>query len=735
MGNKLSNYQQFLYYYLFQKKIEKLFKGEKMKNDKKIEKGYIINPEWIKEWKRRRSYAYIKKKCLEKLKIEKEKLKNLINLKLDIFDKKDEKIFNSDENNTSIIKYSDFMIINEKILNKQILRNFVNEETFKSMKLNEKIPFEELKYIFKEEMLIFFIENYQIIKLLLLYKNKTCKVINITFVFFYKDPYDEFYKKFEKDSSEKIINYLKEINIFSEKKYSIHEDAFIVLNEEKMVESLVNCNSVIDKNNNKINFTLQNIVSFRGLENVGATCYMNSTLQCLANLKLITNNLLNEENYNFLIKNKEICRVTYEYTKVLIGLFCDESRTGYFRPMDFKKTISEFNPLFEGIKANDSKDLIIFLLEILNKEMVKIYNRKHKIVEDNQNEDVYQNIDTSNEQMVLMSFLNDFKKNYCSTIGDNLIGFNKSIFICQNCGGKTFNFNIFNNLIFSLEATSNYFNLSNNNSNIPIISFHHCFQYLSKEDIFNDTYCQKCKKVGMSIYKEIKYCMPNYLIIILNRGRGNVFNCHVQIPEIFDSSQYVELKNDNNVYELSGIVSHFGESSMEGHFIAFCKHNIDGKWRCYNDSIVTESNKDYLNKGTPYILFYKKMNIENNQIKDNKKENQENIVNQANLINQVNQSNLLNQINQVNQVNQVNQANQVNQVNQINQINQVNQMYNNMLNMNVNNQFNLNNNIYQGNMLPYNNCNNYNQLYNMNYQQNINNNFINNQNFNYFNNI
>ena len=57
-----------------------------------------------------------------------------------------------------------------------------------------------------------------------------------------------------------------------------------------MVESLVNCNSVIDKNNNKINFTLQNIVSFRGLENVGATCYMNSTLQCLANLKLITNN-------------------------------------------------------------------------------------------------------------------------------------------------------------------------------------------------------------------------------------------------------------------------------------------------------------------------------------------------------------------------------------------------------------------------------------------------------------
>ena len=296
----------------------------------------------------------------------------------------------------------------------------------------------------------------------------------------------------------------------------------------------------------------------------------------------------------------------------------------------------------------------------MNKELVKIYKRKHKIIEDARSEDAYQNIDTSNEKMVLMSFLNDFKKNYCSIIGDNLIGFNKSIFICQNCGGKTYNFNLFNNIIFSLEATSNYFNLSNN-SNIPIINFHHCFQFLSKEDIFNDTYCQKCKKVGMSIYKEIKYCMPNYLIIILNRGRGNVFNCHVQIPETFDSSPYVEFKNENNIYELTGIVSHFGESSMEGHFIAFCKHNIDGKWRCYNDSIVTESNKDYLNKGTPYILFYKKMNIENDQAKYNKKENQVN---------------------------------------------------NNMLNMNLNNQFNLNNNIYQGNMFPY---NNYNQLNNLNY--------------------
>jgi ubiquitin C-terminal hydrolase len=299
------------------------------------------------------------------------------------------------------------MLINEKIFTKIFLGNFVNEKTFKLMNLNEKISFEEVKYIFKEKMIIFFLEKYSTIKILLSLAGSPSKIINITFAIFYVDTYNYLSKKFEEQSSEEIINYLKEINIFSVIKYAfddfnVGDVTFIAFYEEKIIEALLNCNAEIDKNNNKINFTYVKLVSFRGLENVGATCYMNATLQCLANLKLITNNLLNEDIYNFLIKNKDICRMTYEYTKVLIGLFCDESRTGYFCPMDFKKTISEFNPLFQGIQANDSKDLIIFLLEILNKELVKIYNRRHKIIEDIQNEDAYQNIDTSNEKMVLI---------------------------------------------------------------------------------------------------------------------------------------------------------------------------------------------------------------------------------------------------------------------------------------------------------------------------------------------
>ena len=108
----------------------------------------------------------------------------------------------------------------------------------------------------------------------------------------------------------------------------------------------------------------------------------------------------------------------------------------------------------------------------------------------------------SNEKIVLENFLNEYKKTHCTVIGDNLCGFQKSIFICQDCGGNSINFNVFNFIIFSLEATSNYFNLSYNNTIVPVINFDNCFQFLTKQEIFQNTYCQKCKKTVNSKFKK-----------------------------------------------------------------------------------------------------------------------------------------------------------------------------------------------------------------------------------------
>jgi ubiquitin carboxyl-terminal hydrolase 4/11/15 len=286
----------------------------------------------------------------------------------------------------------------------------------------------------------------------------------------------------EKD--EEIKNLKIKLNIKqNENNQKIKEKETMMIKLQKKIDEYIKeikeKDFIINKLKNQIvEGTIQKVHKSKGLDNIGATCYMNATLQCLANIKPITYYLLNQKNYDFLYKNNDLCRLTLQYIQVLIGLFLSETINGSYCPENFKKTISELNPLFQGVQANDSKDLIIFLLETMNNELVSIHNKKHNI--NNNKDESYQEINISDENMVLDHFLRDFKKKYCTVIGSYLIGFNKSVFTCHNCNGNTISFNIFNLLIFSLEATSNYYNLGKNNNSIPVINFSHCFGYLSK---------------------------------------------------------------------------------------------------------------------------------------------------------------------------------------------------------------------------------------------------------------
>ena len=284
---------------------------------------------------------------------------------------------------------------------------------------------------------------------------------------------------------------------------------------------------------------------------------------------------------------------------------------------------------------------------------------------------------------------------------------------------------------------------------IPKINFDHCFKFLAKIEKFNDTYCQKCGKTGISLYKESIYYFPNYLIIILNRGKGNIFNCKVDIPIEFTPSMYVE-KDKNSKFSLIGVVSHLGESNMGGHFIAFCRHNIDGKWRCYNDSIVTESQNDFLEKGTPYILFYQKnlqylkkgknqgmknnfninMNSQNNQINNygnffNNNFSQNNIISNNHFNN--NKNFPLNNIISNNDYLKIMNMNMNNDYLKVMNMNMNNNFQQNMNLINSNNNIQLNNNM-NNNNYP-NMCKSCNFGRNMN--MNMNNNMFNNMNNNF----
>ena len=153
-----------------------------------------------------------------------------------------------------------------------------------------------------------------------------------------------------------------------------------------------------------------------GLKNVGATCYMNATLQCLSQIYLLKEYFINNQNnqhiYNTIMKcknKKELCLT--ESFKILIDNLWPQcynnnhqknSNNYYYAPYDFKDRISKMNPLFEGAQANDAKDLVNFIIMTLHEEL-NIYQKN------NNNAIINPNLQ-SNQEYIFNNFMNTFFK-------------------------------------------------------------------------------------------------------------------------------------------------------------------------------------------------------------------------------------------------------------------------------------------------------------------------------------
>ena len=348
------------------------------------------------------------------------------------------------------------------------------------------------------------------------------------------------------------------------------------------------------------NIILMSKTNANGLANIGATCYMNATLQCLAHIQRLTHYLLNSETKKKISSDKIKYKLTSAYLTVLENLWQNKN-IKYYSPNQFKDVISEMNSLFAGIQANDSKDLILFLLETMHNEL----NLENKNINNINNQDNYvDDIQAQyNYEMALKNFSNYFKEKYNSIISSLFYGMFNSITCCQNCNVVLNNVQCYNILIFPLQKVKEYKMKMDN-----IVDLYECFDYNQRPDLISGKsfYCNNCRTMVDNVNTtKILYC-PKILVINFNRGKGLEFDVKINFPEYIDIINYVYYKdNSPTFYELVGIVTHFGPSSMGGHFIAFCKSFGNQQWYKYNDAIVDPSSfEEAKNTGVPYILFY-----------------------------------------------------------------------------------------------------------------------------------
>ena len=345
---------------------------------------------------------------------------------------------------------------------------------------------------------------------------------------------------------------------------------------------------------------------------------MNSTIQCLSNIKYLSDYLI--KHYGkyeiFDIKSKPL---SIAFSSLVYDLFTTKKK--YIAPNLFKKIIGKLNPLFEGNYEVDAKDLIFFLLEKLHKEL----NIKNNSSEQSNIDYAQLEKDSFIEQKMLKHFIKDYTEKNRSIISDTFYGIIRSTMKCNTCHRIRYSFQTFNFLIFQLKNVKEYIQqIFGKNNNYKIINIYDAFDCDKKEVILdgdNMIYCNSCKGLNPGTYQQIIYSLPKVLIIVLNRGKNNQdFNEDFIFPKELDLSieNYVILNNNNTHFYLQSVITHLGESYAGGHFIAYCRNGPKEDFLCYNDVFVSKvtindamssniSGNLYESR-TPYILVYQHMN-------------------------------------------------------------------------------------------------------------------------------
>ena len=366
-----------------------------------------------------------------------------------------------------------------------------------------------------------------------------------------------------------------------------------------------------------------------GLQNLGNTCYMNSTLQCLAHIAPLSAFFASDSWAEQLVtptsaRQKLVTSLARSYARLLRDLAGAPGRC--VSPMELRRlagsALSE-EGMFSGSAQNDAHELLRFFLDALREALNRIRGRAvyRELKEDPRAPDA----------VLAERYWRSYEERDSSVVGDIFRGQLRSVMTCGSCGYTSRSFEPFEELMLQIGCGAQAsgggarFGLgaaaaaAAEAGALRIEELLEAFVQPERLVGQESWRCERCAAPREATKQISVYKAPLVLILVLKRfAFSRLRRCKVDTPVsvaprdaaaglllapfMSDSAE----DRRGAVYDLVGVVNHSGGTGG-GHYTADCR--VGRSWMSFNDAHshpTGDVGRASAPRREPYVLFYQR---------------------------------------------------------------------------------------------------------------------------------